>query len=154
MALTTMFPPTTSKPATQFGIGANLGPVKTGFGPFSGSDLALLRDNFRISTWILLGCIIQYLLTLGLRPSLAALPAFVLVGWGIVDTVLIAKGFKTNPWYAGVIDGKFAAAYPAKDGTPAIAGPAANGPGAIMILGTRSNSPLGLFAPGMSPCPK
>jgi hypothetical protein len=145
-----MFPPAASKPTSQFGTAANLGSVKTGFGPFTGSDLALLRDNFKISTWIMLGCMIQYLLTLGLRPSLAVLPAFLLLCWSIIDTLLAVIGLKTNPWYAGVIDGKFAAAYPAEGERSAIAGPAENGPGAVMILGTRSNSPLGMFAPGMS----
>jgi hypothetical protein len=150
MALTTMFPPATSRPTSQYSHAANLDSVKTGFGPFSGAEVALLRDNFRISTWILLGCIIQYLLTLGLRPSLAALPAFLLLGWATIDTLLMSFGLKKNPWYAGVIDGKFAAAYPAEGERSAIANPADNGPGAVMILGTRSNSPLGMFAPGMS----
>ena len=58
-------------------------------------------------------------------------------------------GFKKNTCYDGVIDGKVAAAYPAEGQRSAIGKPAENGPGAVMILGTRSNSPLGMFAPGM-----
>lgn len=100
-------------------------------------------------TWILLGCIIQYLLTLGLRPSLAVLPAFLLLSWGFIDALLMAFGIKKNTWANGVIDGKFAAGYPA-EGQRSVTKPADNGPGAVMILGTRSNSPLGMFAPGRS----
>lgn len=150
MGVDTIFPPASSRPASQYSNGANLGTVKTGFGPFYGTNIVLVRDNFKTPTWICLGCIIQYLLTLCFRPPLAALPALLLVAWSIFDTLLMAFGLKKNTWYDGVIDGRIAAAYPAEGRRTAIAKPANNGPGAIMILGSRSNHPLGIFAPGTS----
>ena len=48
MALNTIFPPTARKHISQYGYYANLGPIKTGFGPFTGVDVALLRNNFKI----------------------------------------------------------------------------------------------------------
>jgi hypothetical protein len=172
-----MFPPSSVRPSSQYALATNLGPVKTGLGAFHGSsvtvcpspsflllaqpapiapDLAsnslvqqLLRDNFTISTWILIGCVIQGLLTLTIRPSLAVLPAFLLLTWGIIDALLMSVGLKQNTWMKDVIVGKFSVAYPAQGEARAIQGqPADNGPGAVMILGTRSNSPMGMFAPG------
>lgn len=58
-------------------------------------------------------------------------------------------GLKKNVWAKDVIDYKTAAGYPTEGQRSAVK-PADNGPGAVMILGTRSNSPLGFFAPGMS----
>lgn len=47
------------------------------------------------------------------------------------------------------MDGKFSVAYPSKGEKTLVKDqPADNGPGAVMILGTISNSPLGMFAPG------
>lgn len=125
-----------------------------------GPDLAsnslvqqLRRDNFTISTWILLGCVIQGLLSLTIRPSLAVLPAFLLLTWGIVDALLMSVGLKQNTWMKDVIVGKFSVAYPDQGEGRAIQGqPGDNGPGAVMILGGRSNSPMGMFAPGMLSC--
>ena len=125
-----------------------------------GPDLAsnslvqqLLRDNFTISTWILLGCVIQGLLSLTIRPSLAVLPAFLILTWGIIDALLMSVGLKQNTWMKDVIIGKFSVAYPAQGEGRAIQGqPGDNGPGAVMILGARSNSPMGMFAPGMLFC--
>ena len=58
-------------------------------------------------------------------------------------------GVKKNVWMKDVIDGKISVAYPAEGQRTAVDGqPGDNGPGAVMILGTRSNSPLGMFAPG------
>ena len=96
-----------------------------------------------------MGCIVQYLFTLALRPSQAVLPAFLLISWRIIDVLLMTFGLKTNTWATGVIDGKFAATYPGEGQRTAIGKPGNNGPGAVMILGGRSNSPLGMFAPGM-----
>lgn len=110
--------------------------------------LQLLRDNFTIPTWILLGCILQYLLTLVLRPSLAVLPAFLLISWSIIDALLMTFGLKKDIWAKDVLDFKFSVGYPAVGQRSAVK-PASNGPGAVMILGTRSNSPLGMFTPGI-----
>lgn len=59
-------------------------------------------------------------------------------------------GLKQDVYRDGVIDGKWSVAYPSQQETEAVNGkPGDNGPGAVMILGTRSNSPMGFFADGM-----
>lgn len=51
----------------------------------------------------------------------------------------------------GVIDGKWSVGYPSEGETEVVHGkPGDNGPGAVMILGARSNSPLGMFGDGKS----
>jgi len=111
----------------------------------------LLRDNFNLSTWILVGCVIQSLFSFIFPRSYAAFPAILLLGWGIVDAFLMHFGLKKNIWYEGVIDGKWSVAYPGPGETEDVHGkPGDNGPGAVMILGARSNSALGMFDDGMS----
>ena len=98
-----------------------------------------------------MGCIVQTLLTLALPRTFPAwIPAALLLAWGGTDVVLKCFGLKANPGMKDVIVGKFGVAYPAAGQGSIISGqPGDNGPGAVMILGTRSNSPLGMFAPGM-----
>src|ERR1700722_407486 len=109
----------------------------------------LLRENFTISTWILLGCVVQAFLSLLLPRLFATLPAVLLLAWGMLDALLVYAGLKKNTYMQDVIVGKFSVAYPADgDGSDIQGQPGENGPGAVMILGTRSNSPLGMFAPG------
>lgn len=67
----------------------------------------------------------------------------------MLDALLVYAGLKKNTYMQDVIVGKFSVAYPADgDGSDIQGQPGENGPGAVMILGTRSNSPLGMFAPG------
>jgi hypothetical protein len=94
------------------------------------------------------------LLTLTLPRRFAFLPALSLLLWGILDALLMSLGLKRNTWMNDVIVGKFSVAYPTDGQGSAIEGPPGdNGPGAVMILGTRSNSPLGMFAEGEVNCP-
>ena len=65
-------------------------------------------------------------------------------------------GYKHNKWMDGVMPGKVSVAYPADsvDGKNASIGlkPGENGPGAVMILGAKSNGALGMFEEGKSMC--
>ena len=78
------------------------------------------------------------------------LPAALLLGLGFADALLMALGVKKDIWFKDVIVGKFSVAYPAEGQGSTVTGrPGDNGPGAVMILGTRSNSALGMFEPGV-----
>jgi hypothetical protein len=73
---------------------------------------------------------------------------------GIGDSVLISLGLKHNRWKNGVIHGKVSVAYPptADDHASKEASdiqPSLNGPGAVMILGAKSNGPFGMFQEGL-----
>ncbi|KIW89596.1 uncharacterized protein Z519_09752 [Cladophialophora bantiana CBS 173.52] len=150
MGIKTLFPASSQKPRSQYSIANKVGPgKKTGFGPYSGSDLALLKDNFSISTWLLLGGAIQILLSFIFPRSYVAFPVLLILGWNIVDAFLMQFGLKRNVWAEGVIDGKWSVGYPSEGETEVIHGnPGENGPRAVMILGARSNSPMGMFADG------
>lgn len=109
----------------------------------------LLREHYNLSTWILLGCVIQSGLSFIFPRSYAAFPAILLFGWGIVDVLLMHFGLKHNVYGDGVIDGKWSVAYPSQKETEAVNGkPGDHGPGAVMILAVRTNSPMGFFADG------
>jgi hypothetical protein len=149
MATTTKFPPTPNRPLSQYSLSANLYTKRSPLN-FSPYHATILRDNFTLPIWLLLGCLLQYTLTLLLRPSLAILPIRLLLAYSLLNTLLQTLSLASSPWSTGVIPGRAAAAFPGADEHTAVSGPAQNGPGAIMILGARSHSPLGMFAPGSS----
>ena len=81
--------------------------------------------------------------------SYLAFPVVLILGWRLVDVLLIHFEFKKDRWAEDVIHGKWSIAYPSDGETQIVHGqPGENGPGAIMILGVRSNSSLGMFADG------
>lgn len=78
-------------------------------------------------------------------PRLYALaPAVILLALRVVDTMLITYGYKPNPYLRDVLPKKSTAQVMGKDGN-------FSGPGkekiAILLLGAKSNHPLGIFAP-------
>lgn len=78
------------------------------------SDLHTLRDNFTISTWLLIGASLQcLLLALPIRPSYALIPALSLLGYRFTHWLLQCFGIIPHPYADGVIEGKLGAAYPA-----------------------------------------
>ncbi len=69
--------------------------------------------------------------------------------------MLMHFGLKKDKWYEGVVDSKFSVAYPGAGESEVVrTKPGENGPGAVMILGARGNSPLGMFADGEFICPR
>ncbi|OAP65601.1 hypothetical protein AYL99_01573 [Fonsecaea erecta] len=150
MGIRTLFPASSQKPRSQYSIATNIGSgKKTGFGPWAGCDIALLKDNFSVTTWLLMGGAIQILLSFIFPRSYAAFPVLLFLAWNIIDAFLMHFGLKKNIWAEGVIDGKWSVAYPSEGEKEVVHGnPGENGPGAVMILGARCNSPLGLFAEG------
>ncbi|KIX95309.1 uncharacterized protein Z520_08826 [Fonsecaea multimorphosa CBS 102226] len=150
MSIKTLFPASSQKPRSQYSIAGNIGSgKKTGFGPYSGFEIALLKDNFSISTWLLMGGAIQLLLSFVFPRSYIAFPVLAILAWNIGDAFMMHFGLKKNVWSEGVIDGKWSVAYPSEGATEVVRGnPSENGPRAVMILGARSNSPMGMFADG------
>jgi hypothetical protein len=64
----------------------------------------------------------------------------------LINALLIANGLKTNPWKQGTLSGKMSAQLPNADGT---LGPKPGNQGvAVLLIGTRSNHPMGILAPG------
>jgi hypothetical protein len=81
--------------------------------PNTVADLHALRDNFTISTWLLIGASLQCLLmVLPIRPSYALLPAVVILSCRLAKNLLQCFGIIRHPYADGVIPGKVAAKMP------------------------------------------
>jgi len=106
----------------------------------------MLRDNFKTSTWILIGACLQSLLLLYLPGTLGLAPAFLWLGWRIADPLLMMAGIRRNIYMDGVIPGKWAVQFPDKERN--LEGEPAEEDVCLIFLGARSNHPLGMFAPG------
>ncbi|KAK4978338.1 hypothetical protein LTR66_010641 [Elasticomyces elasticus] len=139
--------PTKERAPSQYAKAAELGKRKSFLGLFSAHELALIRDNFTLTTWLLLGACIQSLLFLYLPISVSVAPAFVLLGLRIGDVLLMWSGLKHNHYMDGVIPGKTAIHFPDSHGT--YTGDPANSEICVIVLAARSNHPLGMFAPGI-----
>ncbi|KAI9719153.1 MAG: hypothetical protein M1828_006335 [Chrysothrix sp. TS-e1954] len=104
----------------------------------------LIRSQLQISTWLCLGAMLQCLLfLLPIRTHLACLPAAALLLWRIGDNALMVFGLKRNVYLDGVLHEKFSALYPSADE----GGPPASEELCVLHLASRSNHPLGMFAP-------
>ncbi|GAB1317880.1 Monooxygenase [Madurella fahalii] len=104
------------------------------------------RDNFRLTTWIALGALLQGLASLLLPARYALLPALYLLLHRAVRAIMMAGGVIPNTQMDGVIMGKYTAQIPRKDGS--LPTQPAEEEIAVILLAARSNHPLGLFGKG------
>lgn len=70
------------------------------------ADLAVIRNNFALSTWLLLGASIQSLIFAILPPRVAVLPSFCLLTLVLAKNLLITGGYLKNPYLAAAYKGK------------------------------------------------
>lgn len=138
-----IFPPAPNRAPSQYSQSAHLYSRKSLFN-LSPYHASILRDNFTLTTWLLLAALAQYSLTLLLRPSLAILPALSLLLYNLLSPILHLPNLQLSD----PIPGRTAAAFPSPIDPTTASPPSHHGPGAIMLLGARSNSPLRMFAPG------
>ena len=116
-------------------------------------NLQLLRDQFSLTTWLLIGGALQSILfVLPIRPSYIVAPTFLILLTKVIDTLLITYNLKANPYLEGTYDTRFAALIPNSDGTfgaPKTEEDKENDSIVILHLGFTVNHPLGIFAPGV-----
>ncbi|PKK44103.1 hypothetical protein CI102_11672 [Trichoderma harzianum] len=105
-----------------------------------------VRDNFSISTWMAIGATLQGLLVLFARPTFAIAPAALVLLYRFSHTMLMHYGFIRNTQMEDVIMGKYTVQIPDKDGKPP-SEPSETGM-AVIMLGMRNNSALGMFGSG------
>ncbi|KAK4494914.1 hypothetical protein PRZ48_014270 [Zasmidium cellare] len=107
----------------------------------------ILRDNFTIPTWLMLGALIQGVLSFLPYPNIALVaPVAMVLLFQVTRTALQSFGVLKNPRMDGIIPGRVAAVFPnEKDGQHDKAG---DQQVCAIILGIRSNHPLGMFAKG------
>lgn len=109
------------------------------------THVQLIRDQFTISTWLCIGALFQSGLFM-IIGRLALLPAVVVLLYRILDTYAMTVGFKEDIYMKDIIQNKFSAQIPDEVGQY---GPKpADKPITVFIIGTRSNHPLGMLAPG------
>ncbi|KAK6527379.1 hypothetical protein TWF281_010559 [Arthrobotrys megalospora] len=106
----------------------------------------MIRDQLSISTWLALGAVTQAVLfsIMGWRVFLP--PAFLLL-FRAVDTALVLVGFKHNAFMDGVLLNKYSAQFPDSQGR--FGSSPANEKVVCFLIGSRSNHPMGMFAPGV-----
>ncbi|KAG8626444.1 hypothetical protein KVT40_005389 [Elsinoe batatas] len=107
---------------------------------------ALMRAQFNIETFLLVGAVLQSLLTLLLPLRLAFLPAVLFLLAKIASAYAVNYNLLPNPHMLDQnITTKFSAQLPSPDGffgsTPA------RSPLAVFLIGARNNSPLGIANP-------
>ncbi|KAL2838980.1 hypothetical protein BJY01DRAFT_219557 [Aspergillus pseudoustus] len=105
----------------------------------------MIKDNMALSSWLLLGGLLQGLAiyALGLR---ALIPPTVIILYRTIDHLLMACGITHNHYMHGVLQTKFSGQFPQPDGS-FTATPAAESI-VVFHLGARINHPLGPLAPG------
>ncbi|KAF2458923.1 hypothetical protein BDY21DRAFT_370442 [Lineolata rhizophorae] len=137
-----LVPPSTKKPKTQWAQTF----TRRVLGNMRGGQVALIRDQLSLSSWLALGACFQSLLFLavGARPSVL-LPAFLLLAYRLASALAMANGLTRNTYMDNVIQKKFSAQIPDASGRfPAK--PSAQEV-CVFLIGTRCNHPLGMLAP-------
>lgn len=76
-----------------------------------------LRDEFRLSTWLLTGAFIQFLLVLFLPKTIAILPTALILFQRVIIDVLRYQGLLRNPNADGVLYGGQTVRIPNDDGS-------------------------------------
>lgn len=137
------------QPWSQFGQSASFsatGRPKAKRGMPTGAA-NLVRDNFTISTWLLMGASLQcgLIACFGAKVWTIGLPVLVL-GLRCIQTILQATGVLKNPYIYGVIPGRTTCHFPGKEG--AYEGAPSNRPLAVLLISARSNHPMGILGPG------
>ena len=105
----------------------------------------VLRYNFSIYTWILLGASLQALVVFLVSSGrYVLLISTVLLFAKVSRTLLQAFNFAPNPYLEDVIPGRTTALVPDEDGNIATSGSEKI---AVLHLGAKSNHPFGYLAP-------
>lgn len=106
----------------------------------------LVKDNFALSTWLLIGALIQWSISLlPYRNITLITPVLLFLAYKLGRTLLMIFGLIPNTYMDGVIPGRTAIVMPGEKGTQDTE---ADTSVCAIVLGVRSNSPLGMFAPG------
>lgn len=109
--------------------------------------LSVIRNQLSISSWLALGALLQCILfLLPIRTYLIALPTISLLLYRMTLTLLQSFGYLENPYAAGILPGNTTVIFPSSQSPELKSG---NSKICVVILGARSNHPLGIFAPTM-----
>ncbi|KEF51320.1 uncharacterized protein A1O9_12670 [Exophiala aquamarina CBS 119918] len=107
--------------------------------------LYVIRENFSLSTWLLIGALIQSAIVMVIPRLYAFLPAFLVLAARLVDSLAITYGFKRNHYLDEAIIHRVAPQIPDENGI--FSENPSNEKVVVFMLGAKSNHPLGVFAP-------
>ncbi|KIW79173.1 hypothetical protein Z517_05785 [Fonsecaea pedrosoi CBS 271.37] len=136
MAFKSALPPFVKRPRAQ----SNWPDARSRF-------LYALRENFSVSTWILLGALLQSLIVFIIPRFYAMLPSLIVLGVRLADTMAITLGRKKNHYLDEALPYRVSPQIPDEDGT--FHEEAAEEKLAVFMLGAKVNHPLGIFAPNV-----
>ncbi|KAE8142866.1 hypothetical protein BDV38DRAFT_234171 [Aspergillus pseudotamarii] len=106
-----------------------------------------IRDNLTLSTWLLLGGLFQGLAVI-VFGTYALIPTMLILLYRTTEHLLMAANITRNRYMDGVIQTKVSAQAPDANGI--FGKEIASESIVVFHLGTRSNHPLGIFAPGFA----
>ncbi|EDN09326.1 hypothetical protein I7I51_04723 [Histoplasma capsulatum] len=104
----------------------------------------IIRDNFTITTWLLVGGLIQGVVV-ALLGYLSLLPAVAVLAYRFGNNLLMALGWTKNRYLSNVLLTKFTAQMPCSDGS--FGSTFAERPLVVFLIGAKSSHPLGAFDP-------
>ncbi|EXJ80093.1 hypothetical protein A1O3_08379 [Capronia epimyces CBS 606.96] len=104
-----------------------------------------LRENFSLSTWLLLGALLQSIVLFIVPRLYATLPLILVLGTRVVNTMAITLGWKKNPYLDEALLYRVSPQIPDEDGN--FHPESSEEKVVVFLLGAKSNHPLGIFAP-------
>lgn len=107
----------------------------------------MLRMQFSVSTWLLLGALLQSLIVLIIPRFYAILPSLLILGARLADTMAITYGWKKNHYLDEAILHRTSPQIPDENGD--FHEEASQEKVTVFMLGAKVNHPLGIFAPNM-----
>jgi heme-degrading monooxygenase HmoA len=107
----------------------------------------LVRDQLTITSWLLLGAVIQGIahVLLPYRNILIVLPVFLFMAYKMFNTLLMLIGLVPNPRMTKTLPYRTTVVYPDSNGNQDKPG---SEPVCAILLGVVSHHPLGAFGPG------
>lgn len=103
-------------------------------------------SDYSITTWLLLGAILQCLLSSLLPRNIALLPSIIAFSFRFAKGYLVATGRLSNPLFSGVNFDRTTAQFPAADGT--LTAPCSSNSIVVLVLSASFTHPNGRFCPG------
>ncbi|KAL2410877.1 Monooxygenase [Exophiala dermatitidis] len=137
MAFKSVLPPSTERPKSQSRW------------PSASRQFAYaLRENFSLSTWLLLGALLQSIVVFVVPLLYATVPLILVLGARVVDAMAVTWGWKKNPMLEGALLHRVSPQIPDEDGN--FHEGAAEEKVVVFLLGAKANHPLGIFSPNMN----
>lgn len=141
--------PSAEQPWSEYARASNLSmpgrPVSRKSGMLPTGLINMVRDNFTISSWLLMGACLQCGLLAAFGKFVAVIPVAILA-IRLAETLLQVAGVLKNPRMEGVIPGSTTCFFPDEQGS--YSGSPSATPIAVLHISVRSNHPLGMLAPG------